>query len=194
MRAVRCKVQRSKSFCYLSSVLTAYRTRDKNGEIVVMIMRSRIVISLVLLLCSVYFLYYVNTETRLETGQYNTQTTSIPLLEPQSSPSKSEEVEEVDMSPCQCRRRLAAPVSRNHSVTFQETTCSPHSFRRGRNQKVVSFSYYEKNKKLSQRRIKSGKVQRKNIHIWKYFQGLKINLDLLTKFYPGTFTLRRSWQ
>ena len=160
-------------------MLTAYRTRDKNGEIVVMIMRSRIVISLVLLLCSVYFLYNVNTETRLETGQYNTQTTSIPLLEPSSS--KSEEVE-VDMSPCQCRRRLAAPVSRNHSVTFQETTCSLHSFRRGGNQKVVSFSYYEKNEKLSQRRMKSGKVKRKNI----FFQGLEINLDLLAKVYPGT--------
>ena len=161
-------------------MLTGQSTDGKHEERVVMMMRSRIVTSLVLLLCSISTLYYINMETRQETGQSGPLTTLIPLLEPKGGG-------EVELSPCQCKRRLAEPLSTNHSVTSQQTTCSQHSARRGDNQRVVSFSYYEKNEKLSRKRIKSGKLKKKNV----FFQGLEINLDLLPKIYPGTKRLKK---
>ena len=44
----------------------------------------------------------------------------------------------------------------------------------------VSFSYYEKNKKWSQKRLKTGKIK-DNV----FLRGLGINLDLLPRLYPG---------
>ena len=66
------------------------------------------------------------------------------------------------------------------SASLGETTCSEYSHLRGGKQKVVSFSYYERNKTLSEKRILTGMVDR-NV----FLDGLEINIGLLARLYPG---------
>ena len=69
---------------------------------------------------------------------------------------------------------------------LKQTTCSEFSRRRGGKQKVVSFSYYERNKELSEKRKTTGEVER-NV----FLDGLEINIDLLPRLYPGQYWSRK---
>ena len=152
-------------------------------------MRNRNVIpAIVLLFCALSILYYVQVDTSTSTQDTHNKNSSnsdnflLPILESGFSPKKikvEDDDVDVNLEPCQCSRRLARRTT-VESVKLSETTCSEASFARGGHQKVVSFSYYEKNKKLSMKRLKTGKIK-ENI----FLRGLQINVDLLPRLYPG---------
>ena len=123
---------------------------------------------IILLFCALSTLYFV---------QLDTSTHDTPISP--RNPEVEADVVDVNLEPCKCSRRLTrlTPVE---TISLSETTCSEASFARGENQKVVSFSYYEKNKKWSQKRLKTGKIK-DNV----FLRGLGINLDLLPRLYPG---------
>ena len=127
---------------------------------------------IILVLCALSTLYYAQVDTE-------TLDTQTDLSLKPRKPEIKADVVNVDLEPCQCTRRLTrmTPVG---SFSLSETTCSQVSFARGGNQKVISFSYYEKNKKLSQKRLKTGKIK-DNV----FLKGLQINIDLLPRLYPG---------
>jgi len=77
---------------------------------------------------------------------------------------------QVNIDRCNCSRHLPSPAGK--TIDFSSTTCSQHSWARGRGQKVVGFSYYGD----------SHSVQHKSKG---YLQGIKDNLKALPKFYPG---------
>lgn len=137
-------------------------------------MRTKLFISVIaLMLCALSTLYYV---------QVDTLTQNASNLESGPSLRKTQDEESVvvvNLQPCECSRRLKrlTPIG---SVSLSETTCSQAAFARGGNQKVVSFSYYEKNKNLAVKRLKTGKIK-DNV----FLKGLQINIDLLPRFYPG---------
>lgn len=60
------------------------------------------------------------------------------------------------------------------SIHYFETTCSPRAFSRGSGQKVVSYAFYTNTMN------RANKEKRRH-----YLQGIRINLDLVTKYYPG---------
>lgn len=64
-------------------------------------------------------------------------------------------------------------IDRTSEENFNETSCSPDSYRRGRGQKVVGFSFY--GDMFSQQSIDRG-----------YFEGIGENLKLMPIYYPGT--------
>ena len=141
---------------------------------------------IILLFCALSTLYFVQLDTSThDTPNRNSSNSDkflLPTLEPGLSPRNPEveaDVVDVNLEPCNCSRRLTrlTPVE---TISLSETTCSEASFARGGNQKVVSFSYYEKNKKWSQKRLKTGKIK-DNV----FLRGLGINLDLLPRLYPG---------
>ena len=135
-------------------------------------MKKDVIPVIILVLCALSTLYYVQVDTE-------TLDTQTDLSLKARKPEIEADVVDVNLEPCQCTRRLTrmTPVG---SVSLSETTCSQASFARGGNQKVISFSYYEKNKKLSQKRLKTGKIK-DNV----FLRGLQINIDLLPRLYPG---------
>ena len=138
-------------------------------------MRNKLAIAVIaLMLCALSTLYYVQVDTLTQNAS---NLESGPSL--RKSEDEEDEVVDVNLQPCECSRRLTrlTPIG---SVSLSETTCSQAAFARGGNQKVVSFSYYEKNEKLSVKRQKTGKIK-DNV----FLKGLQINIDLLPRFYPG---------
>ena len=89
-------------------------------------------------------------------------------------------------SPCECRSRsnTALHTSQAPPSPLQLTTCSEFSQLRGGKQKVVSFSYYERNKNLSEKRILTGEV---GVNV--FLEGLDINIALLPRLYPGQLSV-----
>lgn len=87
-------------------------------------------------------------------------------------------------SPCKCRSRPSPSTTAGQAVTLQQTTCSEYSYLRGGQQKVVSFSFYEKSKNLSAHRILSGRVEG-NV----FLEGLAINIAALPRLYPGQLSV-----
>ena len=61
-------------------------------------------------------------------------------------------------------------------------TCSSYSHRRGSDQRVVAFSYYEHDIKMSKKRMRTGDI--KDSH---YIEGILINIERLQTYYPGNF-------
>ena len=59
-------------------------------------------------------------------------------------------------------------------------TCSSHSHRRGSGQKVVAFSYYEHDAKMSRKRIRTGEIKESH-----FIEGILINIERLQEYYPG---------
>ena len=59
-------------------------------------------------------------------------------------------------------------------------TCSSHSHRRGSGQKVVAFSYYEHDAKMSRKRIRTGEIKESH-----FIEGILINIQRLQEYYPG---------
>ena len=86
----------------------------------------------------------------------------------------------ITLDPCPCRRELP-PANLTHLLS--DTTCSEHAHARGAGQKVVAFSFYEKDEKMASARKETGDGE-KNVNGF-YFQGFQTNIDLLTKHYPG---------
>ena len=90
----------------------------------------------------------------------------------------------VKLVPCKCSRNLPKPTHiTNQQHNLENTTCSDHAHARGSEQKVMAFSFYEKDPAQAQARVVSGKVEG-NVNMF-YFAGLEINLELLPKHYPG---------
>ena len=89
---------------------------------------------------------------------------------------------------CECVRSLSLNSSEGEGPAnpLKQTTCSEFSHLRGGKQKVVSFSYYERNKKLSEKRKTTGEVEA-NV----FLDGLEINIDLLPRLYPGQYWRRK---
>ena len=79
---------------------------------------------------------------------------------------------------CQCQGSQVSTTSKTRY--FQNTTCGLSAFRRGSGQKVIGFSFYEKdNKRRKERKLKTS---------WDnppYFEGVRENLDLVSQLYPG---------
>ena len=154
-------------------------------------MRNKQVIPvIILIICGLPVLYYVqvfksSTQNTHNKHSSNSDKFPLPILDSLPSLRKDEvkdDVVDVKLKPCECSRRL---TRQGGSVNFSETTCSHSSFARGANQKVVSFSYYEKDKKLSIKRLKTGRTK-DNI----FLRGLQINIDLLPTLYPGNRTIK----
>ena len=152
--------------------------------------RSRLGIpAIVLLLCAISTLYYINTETsRLQVTSSNQPDNFVSSEndDTSSSPGKPGDGQQVEIKACDCWRRFSKPPSTERSVRLETNTCSHHSHLRGTHQQVISFSYYEKNKRLAKKRIKTGNIKKINV----FFQGLQINLDLLPKLYPGQYVVQ----
>ena len=87
---------------------------------------------------------------------------------------------------CECLRGLSQGDGDGPATPLIQTTCSEFSHLRGGKQKVVSFSYYERNKELSEKRKTTGEVEG-NV----FLDGLEINIDLLPRLYPGQYWSRK---
>ena len=96
--------------------------------------------------------------------------TSIPSL-----------TQSVSLEPCTCIREL--PRRNKSDVLLSDTTCSQQAHARGSGQKVVAFSFYEKDEKNKIARKKTGDAL-DNVGGF-FFTGFQINIDLLPKHYPG---------
>ena len=82
---------------------------------------------------------------------------------------------------CQCHRITDLYPSQSSIKTpLSNTTCSEAAHRRGEHQKVIAFSYYESDDKMSSDRIKTGIIQNTS-----YIEGIQINIDRLQKYFPG---------
>ena len=63
---------------------------------------------------------------------------------------------------------------------LNQTTCGVKAFKRGTGQRVISFSFYEKDDTQRMQRINNVSTDPPD-----YFYGIDINLKLLPSFYPG---------
>merc|ERR1712142_405965 len=93
-------------------------------------------------------------------------------------------------TPCPCRRILPdvnqsnlLSDTINQSYLLSDTTCSQHAYARGPGQKVVAFSFFEKDNKSVVARKQTGDAEN-NVSGF-FFKGFRINIDLLPKHYPG---------
>ena len=96
--------------------------------------------------------------------------TSIPSL-----------TQSVSLEPCTCIREL--PRRNKSDVLLSDTTCSQQAHARGSGQKVVAFSFFEKDEKNKIARKKTGDALN-NVSGF-FFTGFQMNVDLLPKHYPG---------
>jgi len=76
---------------------------------------------------------------------------------------------------CNCSR--TALTEESGAIKFSDTSCGRDSFNRGNHQKVVAFSFYG-NTKSEAHKAKQ------------YFTGIQENLDLLSKIYDLSWTMR----
>ncbi|CAB4060741.1 unnamed protein product [Lepeophtheirus salmonis] len=90
--------------------------------------------------------------------------------------------------PCDCSRiikRKMIPIEiydvSRKKLSVNDTTCSFNAFKRGPDQKVIGFTFYEPNPE------NTNKLNRE------YFEGISENLRLISKFYPG-FVMRLYYQ
>ena len=84
------------------------------------------------------------------------------------------------LTPCKCSRKFPEP---QQPISLANTTCSEQAHARGPGQKVMAFSYYEKDSDLAVNRLESGQAEG-NVDMF-FFAGLEINLELLPQHYPG---------
>jgi len=78
-----------------------------------------------------------------------------------------------------CDSQPTVPLTSSDQTEFNLTTCGLRSFLRGNNQKVVSFTFYDDFVP--------------NLKERKYFLGIRENLRLIKKLYPG-FSMRLYYQ
>ena len=87
----------------------------------------------------------------------------------------------VSLEACSCNREL--PRTNTSDVLLSDTTCSQQAYARGSGQKVVAFSFFEKEEKSKIARKETGDAVN-NVSGF-FFNGFQINIDLLPKHYPG---------
>ena len=129
-------------------------------------------------LCALFSLYY-NLEVRRDTKNINELRPLNNFLTGQLSVRRMR-------GECECLRGLSQGDGDGPATPLIQTTCSEFSHLRGGKQKVVSFSYYERNKELSEKRKTTGEVEG-NV----FLDGLEINIDLLPRLYPGQYWSRK---
>ena len=129
-------------------------------------------------LCALFSLYY-NLEVRRDTKNINELRPLNNFLTGQLSVTRMR-------GECECLRGLTQGDGDGPASPLKQTTCSEFSHLRGGKQKVVSFSYYERNKELSEKRKTTGEVEG-NV----FLDGLEINIDLLPRLYPGQYWSRK---
>ena len=83
---------------------------------------------------------------------------------------KSYQRVQVQMDQCDCKRDIFAEEDSNAKEST--STCSHQSIARGPHQKVVAFSFY-------------GNPNSTQVQERRYFKGIKANLNLIPKYYPG---------
>ena len=76
---------------------------------------------------------------------------------------------------CSCERTLL--VERPNIGVLEDSTCGRDSYIRGPGQKVIGFSFYSNPNNTGLAKVR------------KYFQGIRENLELIPRHYPG-WTLR----
>ena len=90
---------------------------------------------------------------------------------------------------CQCYRYHGQDTIRHSSeanISLSNTTCSEDAYYKGSHQKVISFTYFEPSES-EEESVPSNKTNRD------YFLGIKENLGLVRKFYPG-YNMRLYYQ
>lgn len=85
-------------------------------------------------------------------------------------------VQRVQMQHCKCSRILPKKSKSSSEIIYNSTTCSRDVFERGAHQRVVGFSFY-------------GDIGTEYEKKKGYFEGIKGNLKLMPKYYPG-WTMR----
>ena len=108
-------------------------------------------------LCALFSLYYIS-EVRRDTQNINEPRLLSNFLTGQLPVTRLR-------GECECMR------GDGPAKPLEQTTCSEFSHLRGGKQKVVSFSYYEKNKELYEKRKTTGEVEG-NV----FLAGLEINI------------------
>ena len=94
---------------------------------------------------------------------------------------KSKEEKAITITNCDCQRDIVTyPSLFNVKTPSNQTTCSNHAHRRGENQKVIAFSFYEQSNELYKKRKKTGKIKKN-----KFIKGIKINIDKIKDLYKG---------
>ena len=93
----------------------------------------------------------------------------------------------INVSGCDCERyantnniNLEDSIDGDEFNISKAATCSETAKSRGKHQKVITFSYYEKNPRMKKKRLRTG-IVKDNL----FLEGFQINVDLLQKFYPG---------
>ena len=75
---------------------------------------------------------------------------------------------------------MQSPDPQDQVEEFLNTTCGEDAFKRGSEQKVIGFSFYEHDDtRLKERKLNKSRENPP------YFKGVKENLDLIAIFYPG---------
>jgi hypothetical protein len=80
----------------------------------------------------------------------------------------------VSVPNCNCQKLVERkPGDSGVDVEYTDTTCGETAYARGSGQMVVGFSFY-------------GNPNSSNLHVGKkYFEGIRENLKLMPKYYPG---------
>ena len=79
----------------------------------------------------------------------------------------------IKLEHCPCKRQIkSAHLTNSQYIAYENTTCSRDAYARGQGQKVVGFSFY-------------ANVNSKKSKVRGYFQGIRANLELMKRFYPG---------
>ena len=77
------------------------------------------------------------------------------------------------------KNQLIETTAKTKSIHYFETTCSPRAFSRGSGQKVVSYAFYTNTINNPPNNM-ANKFKRR-----RYLEGIQINLQQVTKYYPG---------
>jgi len=83
----------------------------------------------------------------------------------------------INIEECNCNRDSSS--YHEPDTPRSANTCSSHSHRRGSGQKVVAFSYYEHDAKMSRKRIRTGEIKESH-----FIEGILINIQRLQEYYP----------
>ena len=91
------------------------------------------------------------------------------------------------LSQCQCYRYHGQDtISHSANISLANTTCSEDAYYKGSHQKVISFTYFEPSES-EEESVPNNKTNRD------YFLGIRENLSLVKKFYPG-YNMRLYYQ
>jgi hypothetical protein len=131
---------------------------------------------IIIIFCSaIYLLSRINNQESLTNNKMLKIQTKPKKLN-YSNSTKLNQVTGFKLEYCNCRRTIQRS-NRNLKTEFSQTTCGRDAYKRGSNQKVVSFSFY-------------GNTASKEHQKRKYFQGIKENLAAMVALYGPGWTMR----